>query len=269
MKNILLPTDFSENASNAIEYAVRLFKNETCTFYILHAYIFAPSSAYTKISAEEDLNKIVTTLREKNDKNEHCFETIMVTETLLSTFSKTIIDYEIDCVVMGTKGTSAVREIFLGSNTMDIIRYVHSCPIIAIPPKFANKKLREILLATDFKHTFNNFELIPLKRITQLSNATLNIVHIKTKETLTNNQNSNKVLLRKALKNIRHQFFEVEPQGSITTTLNKLEKENSNIGMVALLKTTHGFFENLTREAVLKKMIYKTEVPLLVLPLIE
>lgn len=38
MKRILLPTDFSNNAWNAISYAAQLFKNEACTFYLLHTY---------------------------------------------------------------------------------------------------------------------------------------------------------------------------------------------------------------------------------------
>jgi hypothetical protein len=36
MKNILLPTDFSDNSWNAIEYAINFHKNDTCTFYLLH-----------------------------------------------------------------------------------------------------------------------------------------------------------------------------------------------------------------------------------------
>ena len=38
MKKILLPTDFSDNAWNAIEYALKLFKDEVCTFYLLNTY---------------------------------------------------------------------------------------------------------------------------------------------------------------------------------------------------------------------------------------
>ena len=38
MKKIILPTDFSENAFNAICYAVQLFKEETCTFYLVNTY---------------------------------------------------------------------------------------------------------------------------------------------------------------------------------------------------------------------------------------
>ncbi len=38
MKKILIPIDFSENAINAVNYALALFKDEFCKFYILHAY---------------------------------------------------------------------------------------------------------------------------------------------------------------------------------------------------------------------------------------
>ena len=38
MKNILLPTDFSDNSWNAIKYAFNLFKNEKCKYYLLNTY---------------------------------------------------------------------------------------------------------------------------------------------------------------------------------------------------------------------------------------
>ncbi len=38
MKNILLPTDFSRNAWNAIAYALHFLKDEPCIFYLLNTY---------------------------------------------------------------------------------------------------------------------------------------------------------------------------------------------------------------------------------------
>ena len=38
MRRILIPTDFSENAMNAIKYGLELFKNEESEFYLVHAY---------------------------------------------------------------------------------------------------------------------------------------------------------------------------------------------------------------------------------------
>ncbi|HAT67935.1 MAG TPA: universal stress protein, partial [Flavobacteriaceae bacterium] len=41
MRKVLIPTDFSRNAWDAIAYAVDLFKNEPCEFYILNVYSLA------------------------------------------------------------------------------------------------------------------------------------------------------------------------------------------------------------------------------------
>lgn len=38
MKKIILPTDFSDNAYNAIRYAAQLFNDVETTFYLLHTY---------------------------------------------------------------------------------------------------------------------------------------------------------------------------------------------------------------------------------------
>ena len=45
MKNILIPTDFSENAWNAIEYALALFEKEECNINLLNTYTPAIASA--------------------------------------------------------------------------------------------------------------------------------------------------------------------------------------------------------------------------------
>ncbi|MEO0902953.1 MAG: universal stress protein [Bacteroidota bacterium] len=47
MQKILIPTDFSENAWNAISYAMYLFRNRKCTFYFLNTYTpVIPSSRF-------------------------------------------------------------------------------------------------------------------------------------------------------------------------------------------------------------------------------
>ena len=38
MRKILVPTDFSENAMNALKFATELFKYDISEFYIMHAY---------------------------------------------------------------------------------------------------------------------------------------------------------------------------------------------------------------------------------------
>ena len=269
MKKILLPTDFSENALRAINYAIHLFKKESCNFYLLHAYHDAPSASTTKSEIEDDLKKLAKNLETNNGNGRHTFEWIVIADTLISALTVTIIDKAIDYVFMGTKGSSALREVFMGSATVGVIKHLDICPIIAVPSEYDYDVPHDIVFANDFKHTFRTPELTPLIGMALLCNATLNVVHIKTEETLNDTQKLNKERLRTALKGTKHQFFEVKLQDSVTDTLYQLEKENKRIGILALLKTKHGFIERLLREAVIKNLSFKTEVPLLVLPEIE
>lgn len=54
MKNILIPTDFSENAWNAIEYALRFFSKSSCNFYILHVNTSEVSRFQEQVSTNDD-----------------------------------------------------------------------------------------------------------------------------------------------------------------------------------------------------------------------
>lgn len=269
MKKIIIPTDFSKNAQKAIDYALLLFKNESCTFYLLHAYHDAPSSAKNKMNAKEDLNKIIKALKTQNKNKKHHFERVFETDSVLNLTNRTQINQGADYAFMGTKGSSTLREVFIGSNTLDLIKYMGNCPVVIVPEAYEYNSLGEMAFATDFKHTFMTNELVPLIQMALLWDTTLNVAHIKTKEDLSDMQKTNKELLRSALKETKHQFFEIELRDTVANTLYQIEKENKNIGVMAILKTKHDFFQKITHENIIKNMAFKTKIPLLVLPLIE
>ncbi len=269
MKRIVLPTDFSKNAQKAIDYALLLFKNESCTFYLLHAYHDAPSSSKNKMSTEEELNQIVRALEAQNKNEKYYFKGFFETDSVLNLTNRTQINQGANYVFMGTKGSSALREMFIGSNTLDFIKYIDKCPLVVVAEAYEYNGLTEIVFATDFKHTFTTMELVPLIQMALLWDTTLNVAHIKTKEDLNAMQKSNKELLRNALKETKHQFFEIELRDTVANNLYQIEKANKNIGAMAILKTKHGFLQKLTHENIVNHMAFKTEIPLLVLPLIE
>jgi hypothetical protein len=55
-KKILLPTDFSKNAYNAINYAIELYKEESCEFFILHSY-YLPGYEKSNLLSPEPTDK--------------------------------------------------------------------------------------------------------------------------------------------------------------------------------------------------------------------
>ena len=77
MKNILIPTDFSENSWNAIKYALQFFKKKKCNFYLLHVtsitnYNDANAPLLTDIESIENtlIKEAKTDLKELLKKNQ-------------------------------------------------------------------------------------------------------------------------------------------------------------------------------------------------------
>ena len=87
MKRILIPTDFSENAHNAINYGLELFKKTKCTFHIIHINPIPPySGAGTSVKgssvmlkekvltqSKKDLKKLVDFIKEHHNNELHSF----------------------------------------------------------------------------------------------------------------------------------------------------------------------------------------------------
>ena len=269
MKKILLPTDFSENAQKAIDYAVFLFKNKECTFYILNAFVILPSAENGKSQSEEKLSQTVQKLNAEKTNPKHYFEQILIANSPLNAINVTVIDKGIELVFMGTKGATGLSGIFMGSTTSSVIKHIEFCPIMAVPALYNYGVPEEIIFANDYKKEVRPQEIEPLITIAKLWQSKLGIVHITAEEELTDTQKVNKELLRNSLKGVAHLFVKVTMDDSLSSTIQRLEKEDKNIGMVAMLKNKHGFIERLVREPVIRNVTFTTEVPFLVLPTIE
>ncbi|MCK5441694.1 MAG: universal stress protein [Maribacter sp.] len=280
MKRILLPTDFSRNAVNAIDYSQFLFEKEMCIFYFLNASQVGPSGLSEKYNKEREtrlykitmqesrqkLNDLVQVIRASNTNPKHSFESLPITDLLLNAIGRNVIDKNVDYIFMGTKGASGIKEIFMGSNTVNVIKNINFCPLVAVPEAYDYDIPDEILFATDFEHFYETEELTPLFDIVKLWNSALVVVHINKEKELSEFQIKSKEMLKRKLKGITYRFQDVEMSSSISSIINHLAKQNSNIGMVSLLNRKHGFFRKLIREPVVKKVAFKSLVPFLVLP---
>ena len=76
MKKIVIPTDFSDNAFNALKYAVELFEFEESEFFLLHAYadeVYNHKALVTQHFLEE---LKISTLKNSNDTLENIMDRI-------------------------------------------------------------------------------------------------------------------------------------------------------------------------------------------------
>lgn len=283
-KRIIWPTDFSHNARNALMYALALFKDVPCDFFLLNAYQVGASGLSTKMAgandtrlynlmkeqSERDLKRELATVKSLDNNPKHTFTTKSIMDTLVNAIGKTVYQEEIDYVIMGTKGASGLKEVFMGSNTYNIIKEMDFCPVIAVPEDYRlDGKLDSILLATGYEHLFENYELKPLLNIVKSFNAKLWIAHVGNETSFTLEQKASKNILEKRLRSIDYEFVEVDKEVSVNNTIRGLVNEDRDIDMVAMINQDHSFFQRLTREAVIKKVTFSTTVPFLVIHLFE
>ena len=282
-KHILLPTDFSANARNAIDYAIYLFEKVDCVFHILHAFEVGASNLSStmgkakdtrlfraiKDESQRDMKSLIDELESANKNIKHSFKGLSIADSLVNAIGRTTIDKGIQYIFMGTKGSSALKEVFMGSNTVRIIQKIDFCPIIAVPENYDFDLPDEIAFATNFEHIYSEVELVPLIGLAKLWNSKITIVHIDTGKELQPHQQTAKDTLPKRFFGLNHGFEEIKGHTSISGAINGYTHENENIGMIAMVNYWHSFFEKLTKENVIKRVAFNTEVPFLIFPLIE
>jgi nucleotide-binding universal stress UspA family protein len=276
---VLLPTDFSENSWHAIRYAVYLFDNITCEFYVLHAHQSAPSGLVSTINKERDtrwhqitqdevaqkLYKMVSHLKTIDKTAGHSFEAILESDSLLNAIGRQIIDRDIDFICMGTQGASGLKEIFMGSNTVSVLKNINFCPLLAIPGSYDFTRLSQIAFATDYKHLYQKVELEPMISIATMWDAAIRVIHMQGEEGLAKESKEIQSLLRRLLEGVSHSFEVLDYHPMLSYRINEWN-DGHKADLLSMINSRHGFFGRLLREPVIKKVAFTTHIPFLVLP---
>ena len=277
MKKILLPTDFSKNAKNAIQYAVELYKDSECTFYLINTYtpaiyqseyiLHSPGQIglgdiYQSFSMEnlEELKKEL----ERTYKNpKHTFIIHSVFNLLVDEIVDIAHKEEADLIIMGTQGATGAKEIFMGSHTVHVIKKA-PCPVLAIPADFKFEAPKEILFPTDFEINYQHAQLSVLLDLAAHYHSKVDIIHISSGNELSAKQEQNKTSLDKMLGEGKHRFHDL-PSQEIIEGINSF-KAKSTVNLLVMIQNKHTFIERLFIEPVIKKIGFHVTIPFMVLP---
>tara|TARA_R110002051_G_scaffold181460_1_gene250959 strand:+ start:33155 stop:33988 length:834 start_codon:yes stop_codon:yes gene_type:complete len=274
-RNILLPTDFSDNAFNALLYALKLYEKEFCTFYFLNVTYVLSSTTRTYITTKfvdelqheslRKLNELKQQTEIANDNANHNFEIISSEENLKFAIPKAVKAYEITSIVMGTKGASNAVDIFMGSNTVDVLKKVKNCPILVVPDALEFVPPRALLFPTDFNRPYKNKELEAITALANLFHATLKILHINVEKELSATQELHKKMLSDYFENLPHSFHWEADYTKKSTTISTFIEENK-IDLLAMVNYKHSLLESILKEPVIKKIAFHPTVPVLIIP---
>ena len=190
MKNVLLLTDFSQNSVNAIHYALNLFEEDRCTFFILHVQkstsyttddlmLAGNESVYNSIvkGVEDQLDDLVFALKQKFNNKNFKYETIVDYDVLTDAINQVKTSKNIDVLVMGNNGVSGAKEVIFGSNTLNVIRKV-DCKTLVIPEGFQYKKPSEVLLPLDSIDSMSGKAFTNILKFVKTYSNTLHVLRV-------------------------------------------------------------------------------------------
>jgi nucleotide-binding universal stress UspA family protein len=277
MKSILLPTDFSRNAWHAIAYALMLFKDETCTFYLLHTY--APAfyrmdymmggpevSAIPDVGVDLSLMGLETTLADiqRDFPNPlHRFELLSAFNTLTDEIRDVVERKGIDLVVMGTRGASGAKAYFLGSNTVFVLRKVQ-VPVLVVPADAAFQPIRTMLLPSDYLHKYRRKEIRLALDLAKGHQSRVILLHVGGEDFLTDDQRSNKLHLERLMEDLDYEFA-AEHGGEMPEAILRYSDEHP-IDILVMLNPQHTFLERILNRQNVDQIGFHVKIPFLVLP---
>jgi len=182
MKKILVPTDFSEQAENALKVAAILAKKHDAEIYLLHM-MEIPMQHSDLGSSHSDIPETLFFMKLAHKKFEDLMssdylEGINVHETVKANINFNEIknackEYSIDLIVMGSHGASGLKEMFVGSNAEKVVR-TSDVPVLVIKNEHNSFDIKNFVFASDFKK--DNKETY--KQAIQFANAVGAKIHL-------------------------------------------------------------------------------------------
>jgi nucleotide-binding universal stress UspA family protein len=273
MKKILFPTDFSENAAKAMQYALLLTKELHADLILLNTYQ-VPAGGNTSIKSmhlieilksdsEEGLQKVLNEIRAQKDFDAINIETVAKQGDLVQLINEMSAEFKFDLVVMGTKGATGAKEVLVGSNTAAVVKRA-ACPVLVIPEKANYKKPQKFTFAYDLKPIkeiswFNLF-----KTLVKQLNAEIAILNVGLEEVPASTDEAVAgIKLNHLLEGVNHNFYFVKNENVSEGIENYIKEKGTDC--LVMIARKHSFLEKKFHKSITKKMAYHVDVPLLVL----
>lgn len=202
MKNILVPTDFSDQAEKALKVAAQLARKFNSEIYLLHMLELPlqlidpvqgsshnlPEAIFFMKLAHQRFNKIMKQTYLEGIKVHETVEFHRAFDGIME------IGKEKDCdlIVMGSHGVSGFQEVFIGSNTEKVVRH-SEIPVLVIKNEIPEFNIKDFIFATDgnpdHRHT-----LIKASNFSKYLGAKLHLLFVNTPNNFITSQEANEIM---------------------------------------------------------------------------
>jgi nucleotide-binding universal stress UspA family protein len=276
MRVIIVPTDFSENAFNALQCALQYFKYEKSKFIIVHTYadevyenrdvisrkVLEEFKEVKRKESEIQLQKLLQRVLKIEPNPKHTFITQSIFGTLLDEINSLVNTENADLVVMGTQGKTADRKLTYGSNTLQVIKYV-KCPVLGIPLEYTYERPERILFPSALMIPFKPRELKLISCLARSYRSQVHLLYISDFDRLSLRQEDVKAAWEYRFRE-SEVIYSRRDEGDTAAILNSYIAENK-INILVLVNSKHTYMETLLHTSTIDKVGLNTKIPFLVL----
>lgn len=273
MFTIIVPTDFSDTARNAVDFALKMasdMHNVRVTLYNAYSKSSVGVDG-TPLSIDPDTNRQITIMALQNLRNEFPVRSGLTVDILAEegdltpNLAKMAAEKTADLAVMGINGASRIEQVLIGSSTLSVVNKA-SIPVLIIPPKAAYQKIRKVLFCSDLMDVEKTTPVAHLKTMLDMFGPKLVIGHVST-NLYNDTLHQQKVEIGKLneMLAVYEPEFAVLPMGDFTESTSQLATDK-HVDLLITVPRKHSFFEKLISPSHTKKLAYHSHLPVLAIP---
>lgn len=259
MNTVIVPVDFSETSLHAAKFAAQLLAGHYGVNMVLY-HSYSKASEADKIN--EDLEKLRAELMQDNIVKIEvlAFED----DDFVDGLEKTARHRNADLIIMGITGKSAIAQVLFGSNTLKMAER-KVCPVLIVPESAAFKPVKNVMLTSDFKNTFDTTPSAPIKKFLDLVKAQLHIVNVDSEHyiSLTEEYEKEKQDLKQLFADYNPEFYFMR-LFDIDEAIN-LFAESRNIDMIIAIQKNHSFIAKLLSTSRTKALAFHSKLPIMIM----
>lgn len=267
MKKILIPTDYSENANLATNYAMQFASLFNAEVILVHSYHLLVSDPNYVVDLDKNLEIEKLKMEEKKDQLHELFpnvriETVVLFGPIVDVLDKICSEEEIDLIVMGTKGQTNAIEGLIGTVASHVISDIKT-DVLVIPQNATYENITEVVLATDY-HNLDNYNCFNnLIEIMSKTSASLAIVNIQKELNLFQIPSRTENRIEDLFGDFKVSKHFVQSE-NVEDSLEHFAKTHS-ANIIALTAPNYSFWQKIWHRSLTKKMALHSKVPVLVL----
>lgn len=274
MKKIVLPTDFSEVAQNALVYALELAKTFEAELLLVHTYelpiiehqmapqnyqVLFDSLEWANFDQFKNTMPSIHAIADQHHAEHVRLTPVIMDGDLLFNLKTLIANEKADFVVMGTSGASGWKEYFTGSNTADAILNLQ-VPVLSIPVAAHFDGIQTVGFTTRFREKDKS----ALQHVIDFAkhwNAKVKCIYVEPHDT-----ENTTATYEDWIDHFRKEpvSFHIIPSEAVEDTISDFIKRES-IDIMAMMTNKHNFFVQLFTESFTEKMANHASIPILAL----